>query len=86
MSVTEDDRRQNVERTIIRSQLSKNDETMRTAVRRGRATRGENKVQVLSSEKVEKQKVLPSVKNQSAKEGILSLRLSNIKVLSPDKL
>jgi hypothetical protein len=41
-----------VPRTQIISQLSKNDETMKTAVRRGRTARGENKVQVLDSEKV----------------------------------
>ena len=55
MSVTEDDpltqRHANVvERTKVKSQLSNHDETMRTAVRRGRATRGENKVHVLDEE------------------------------------
>jgi hypothetical protein len=64
MSLTEDEKIIIVPRTQIISQLSKNDETMKTAVRRGRTARGENKVQVLDSEKVEKKmKVLPNAQN-----------------------
>ena len=56
---------------------------MRTAARRGRATRGE--VKVLNEEK-KKNNESPEPKNLSSKEGVLSMRLTNIKALSPSNL
>ena len=77
ISATENHNTIAVDRPIVRSQLSKNDET---TVRRGRAAR--DKLKTVPEDK----KNLPDSKYKPDKEGVLSLRLSNIKELDPERL